>query len=426
MTQVRFLKKAALLSGAALLSFAATAHAGFEWKGPLEAPHAAEAPAMPGAEMAPDQELAPVSSWTNDMAAPPPVNNAAPSSVNNAPVTAAPVSAEPMQAAPAPAPEQHAMATVPPSAMPDAQGDVLAGFGSNLPLVIALQQVVPAGYQYSFSGGVNPGVSVSWQGGKSWQQVLGEMLSPAGLTYRIQGNAVVISNWTGGAQPASYGAAATPAADDNAADSMMSPAPDDTSSGMAPISITSQPPANTAPETAPWQAAPADKPQTADIRREKPSSLLERLGWKRADSSEVPATENVAVPAQTAAPAQQAAAPAEDMTAPPVALASAAQPPAQPAQAAPAMTNGSWAAHKGDTLRDVLKNWSDKAGVEMYWSIDYDYRLAGDVGYTGSYDEAVGGLLETFSTTRPQPYGQLHQSSSGPRVLVVKSYDVTR
>jgi hypothetical protein len=96
----------------------------------------------------------------------------------------------------------------------------------------------------------------------------------------------------------------------------------------------------------------------------------------------------------------------------------------KPAPLASAAAKGDWLARKGDTLRSVLKAWSDQAGVELYWSIDYNYRVSKDIDFTGAYDEAVTKLLDQFATVRPQPYGQLHQSSDGPRVLVIKSYDL--
>ncbi len=83
-----------------------------------------------------------------------------------------------------------------------------------------------------------------------------------------------------------------------------------------------------------------------------------------------------------------------------------------------------WNGGKGQTLHDVLKKWSDMAGVELYWSIDYDYRLDGDVALSGTYDEAISKILEKFSAVRPQPYGQLHQLGRDQRILVVKSYDL--
>ena len=94
--------------------------------------------------------------------------------------------------------------------------------------------------------------------------------------------------------------------------------------------------------------------------------------------------------------------------------------------AEPAQAYNVWNGKKGQTLKDTLKQWSDSAGVELYWSIDYDYRLKGDIGFDGSYDQAVASLLDQFASVRPQPYGQLHQAKGGPRVLVVKSYDLTQ
>lgn len=97
-------------------------------------------------------------------------------------------------------------------------GPVLEGFGSDIPLVMALQQVLPPEYTYSFSGGVNPGESVSWEGGKNWAQVLGEMLDGAGLKATVKGRSVLIK----GASSAQR-AEATPANDTkevNVADNM--------------------------------------------------------------------------------------------------------------------------------------------------------------------------------------------------------------
>ena len=109
-----------------------------------------------------------------------------------------------------------------------------------------------------------------------------------------------------------------------------------------------------------------------------------------------------------------------------LAAAPAAEAASAPAADAPAAVTGEWTGQKGQTLREVLKSWSDKAGVDLYWSIDYDYRLSDNASFNGDYDQAVAGLLDRFATVRPQPYGQLHKSAGGPRVLVVKSYDLTK
>jgi len=90
--------------------------------------------------------------------------------------------------------------------------------------------------------------------------------------------------------------------------------------------------------------------------------------------------------------------------------------------AAPAAAAAGWSVGKGQTLRDVLKGWSDTAGVDLFWSITYDYRINDDMSFPGTYDEAVGHLLDKFSAIRPQPYAELHAGK--PRVLVIKSYDL--
>jgi len=53
-------------------------------------------------------------------------------------------------------------------------------------------------------------------------------------------------------------------------------------------------------------------------------------------------------------------------------------------------------------------------------------RKGAELWQAGSFDEAVGRLLDKFAAVRPQPYGQLHQGSTGPRVLVIKSYDLAQ
>jgi hypothetical protein len=73
----------------------------------------------------------------------------------------------------------------------------VVGFGSDLPLPLALNQVVPAGYAYSFGEGVNPGVRVSWDGGQPWNVVLNAMLAPQNLEAVISGNAVMIKSMSG-------------------------------------------------------------------------------------------------------------------------------------------------------------------------------------------------------------------------------------
>jgi hypothetical protein len=318
---------------------------------------------------------------------------------------------------------------------------------------MALQQIVPPGYQYSFASGVDAGMQVSWQGGKPWQGVLTEMLANHGLGYQLQNNTVVV----GAAQSAPASAPAQQAA--ATPDPMMTPMPGDTAaaapasggSSSAPLNIVSQPPAAdgsipapttaSAPAAQAPAAAPAPKEETVDIRRDKPKkpkTLFDRIFHRDSDASSGVTAETKPVnnldpsPVKSSSGEKMAAA---DIPAPKPAVTSmtdAAPATAAPAEATPVSAMAavpaasSWQGTKGQTLRDVLKAWSDKAGVDLYWSIDYDYRLSDDVTMSGTYDEAVSSLLDKFNTVRPQPYGQLHQGGQGPRVLVIKSYDLAQ
>lgn len=86
----------------------------------------------------------------------------------------------------------------------------LEGFGKDLPLVLALRQIVPTEYAYGFASNDLAGIRVDWQGGKSWPLVLSDTLSAAGLRADVTGKAILISKMAGyaplsAASPASSG-----------------------------------------------------------------------------------------------------------------------------------------------------------------------------------------------------------------------------
>lgn len=655
MTYLPSPKFTALVSAVALLSLAGVAQAGFEWKGPA-------APQAPAAQGATADDLAPVTAWDgtaapasndgvirwdaeNDMPAqrveavqaapmpqPPAVAPHAPVLDAHAPAPQAPAGVTEV-IAPPPAPPVPPVALskdLPPESLSPAEksaapaihtampqtadvahdatsGDIVSGFGEGMPLVIALQQVVPAGYQFAFAPDVNPGIAVSWEGGKPWPAVLTQTLAAEGLAYHVRSGNVVMVTAQGAQAPESVGAQAPESMAAQAPETIAAPeAKDAAAADSAPIVWSEDKPADAqdqsmadsdaqaqdTQETAPGRVllgaqsaggmidpqertaapaatlAPAKAEETVTIRRQKPSSLLKRMktqfvreaepdnsvagtittGNAADASADAAASADTPVADTTAAetPAAEAASPAPmspaslpPLSAPPAALdAPAAQeemhirrqkpartaipsswgsfdhntsapastsmsplmlsapgaqvdssatpatfsmtappappappvrvdvPPAPPAPVmdspmtdnapqplapvmeapevrdvppvravAPMDTQGPsmqgaegvetpWQGAKGQTLRDVLQAWSDVAGVELYWSIDYDYRLQDDAAMAGTYDEAVGKLLDRFASVRPQPFGQLHQSAEGPRVLVIKSYDI--
>lgn len=84
-----------------------------------------------------------------------------------------------------------ALPPYPPSSAPQGFSEAV-GFGRDLPLALALSQVIPPEYALSFETGVNAGANVSWEGGKPWNQVLQEMLTPLGLHADVYSGKVYI------------------------------------------------------------------------------------------------------------------------------------------------------------------------------------------------------------------------------------------
>lgn len=91
----------------------------------------------------------------------------------------------------APAPEMPAMDMTSPAS---AAEPVLEGFGKEIPLALALRDIVPPQYAYSFVDTAYAGLIVSWKGGKPWLDVLNEALAQHRLAAAISGRAVVIGS----------------------------------------------------------------------------------------------------------------------------------------------------------------------------------------------------------------------------------------
>lgn len=70
----------------------------------------------------------------------------------------------------------------------------VVGFGTDIPLALALQQVAPAGYAFSFGESINPGAKVSWSGGDNWVNVMQGMIEPLGLQASIRGRVIFVNH----------------------------------------------------------------------------------------------------------------------------------------------------------------------------------------------------------------------------------------
>lgn len=181
------------------------AKAGFDWTPPRAAPsiqHAAPAPqdAASTGPLTPEPEALPVPVGNVESApvariepAPKPFvaenPRSAPISQPVSTFAPAPVVEELPAPVPASLPAPAPVTSPVPTTVSDA---VVEGFGKDLPLAMALRDIVPPQYAYSFSPRDIAGVKISWRGGKPWQDVLKDALAPYDLGMSIDGKALAI------------------------------------------------------------------------------------------------------------------------------------------------------------------------------------------------------------------------------------------
>jgi len=255
------------------------------------------------------------------------------------------------------------------SSPPVDSGMIVQGFANSVPLAVGLRQVLPPGYGFSIDQDVDLGTLVSFQGGKPWRETLQEMLQPANLMMREEDKMVAISR-------------------------------------TQPVATMIPPPAVPATASSP-QIASAAAPSTsnpAPLLAEPPPSSAIRTNSALMSNGPYRPKPNLAQPSVPKLPLPS-----------PSPLISSLH-------VAPAPIVDTWAASRGDTLHKVLQEWSRHANVEFQWSSEYDYPLQASVSFTGTFEEAVRGLLSGFEEAHPQPVAELHSNSgAGQMVLVVQT-----
>ncbi|HEY0901184.1 MAG TPA: TcpQ domain-containing protein [Micavibrio sp.] len=454
-----------LMMAAALPAlFTTPAQAGFEWSPPPAAPAISSAQstdALPPVSASPAgnveaTELMPIPG-TTEVRPPADIN----ADMNAAPLSPAlPVIERESQALPKPDMDRM---TPPVATGPFA---VAQGFGADIPLALALGQIVPAEYAYSFASNVNPGLKISWDGGKPWNIVLNEALAVHDLRADIAGTAVIVRKGVAAAaaQPApesqqgaalDMNAAAAPL-QMSASDPVVPP----TASGgegsanyprrhaakqpgfFQSIFTPEEQKGNQAPRP-PLDQQPAEGPVATGnasdgkvmVRNEVSA---EELGAMNAAPAEAAALEPAALE-----PAAPAMAPLDTNIGGPVPLNtqkisyadeelrqhSDILPDRAPAELSATMAAfdpfkvSFWQADNNANLRDTLTAWSQKAGVEVIWDSGYDYKLPGSIAMHGTFPDAVARVFELYGKVEPRPQGKLHPNlPKGPSVLLVENY----
>lgn len=357
--------------------------------------------------------------------------------IEEAVVAPAPVTAEPVQQ------------------FPNKEFEVVQGFGSDIPLVLVMNQVVPSEYSYSFDDTVDQGMRVSWNGGKPWNIVLKEALNQHGYGIVISNDVVWVRDEI---YPVEVAAPRMPTGMhiidntqpvDMTGTTMAPPAPSMPGETLAPLNEEPAPktmPAPVAMETEAPRTANGDNytpsyprrvpPQidrsvamAADMPVTQPQPVvaapkevepaeedmpMSLMPFKKADPLPAPQTQQEAqLPVITAVPATAAVnAPAMDSDA-------AKGPVLDPFEI------HYWKAVQGEKLRTVLRRWSDEANVALIWNAAYDYELPSDIAMHGTFPDVISQTLMTFSNTEPRPLGKLHPNlPSGPSVLTVETFSM--
>lgn len=334
--------------------------------------------------------------------------------------------------------------------------EVVEGFGRDVPLVLALQQIVPTHYRYSFDDAISPGTRISWTGGQPWKDVIMDIAQRNNMNVDIVSNVVAFHRGGSSSAPSASAFAGMPsAAGFSAVDSApvmpipTMPAPHDIQPvRSAPLPIVQEEIAapvveRKAPVVAPV-AVKASKDAAFDPLLADNVPAKQKVENKRILTAEPapampapvmannpPSSFDMPMPIAPIADAAPVAAPmiteVPRSSSQPVAEAGneVVSPPSY--VATDIASSREWAAMKGETLRQALTNWSQGAGVSLVWSSEYDYPLQTDVRIAASYADAVRTLLAGFSKAQPRPLGRLfdNQKSGAQPVLIIETQRLT-
>ncbi len=310
------------------------------------------------------------------------------------------------------------------------------GFGKNIPLALALGQIVPPDYPYAFAEGVDAGVRIDWQGGRPWNVVLSEAIRSHGLEAVISGKMVYIKPYelssSRRVMPVKRSSADFPQEsklssfadasirkNENAGFLPASYTPEP--AGLEPVSLSDPyfvPPriaAVTNVDAISEPVAPIEAPEAKPVSLQEPDmpelEVQEISPLPKKDPWEAAAADFRAPDPDRPSFVSEPAAPVSIVREKPVSKIRFDQ-----------SAVNLWSAQTGSTLRDTLIGWSERAGVQLHWASRYDYPLLSEVVVQGTFQDAVETLLAGLMEANPRPIGRLHPNNpEGPAILIVET-----
>ena len=268
---------------------------------------------------------------------------------------------------------------------------VVEGFGSDVPLALALRQVAPPSYAFSFGNGINPGYRVSWSGGRPWNEIVGDMVAPLGYGVRITKKTVLI-----------YTPGQASAPQDNPS-SAPEPAPSNTDSYFNMQAL-----------------EPAAGDAGADISEESENSHAVSEGAPQELSTERVSRPRAVKRINVRDPGGE-----EQNTQPETALQKMAAMANQAVDSLIPSANSKdtpeqrfWESRADESLRDTLDRWSREENVQLVWDVSYDYPISSDNQIQGSFEHAVEALINEVSQSQGQTLAVKYLDGQQRQLLV--------
>lgn len=79
-----------------------------------------------------------------------------------------------------------------------------------------------------------------------------------------------------------------------------------------------------------------------------------------------------------------------------------------------------WLAEEGQTLKELLTEWSERSGWRLIWNSNRNYTLTAGAMFRGRFADVSSALIRAFARARPAPIATFYK---GNRVLVVETLE---
>ena len=321
------------------------------------------------------------------------------------------------------------------------------GFGSDIPLAMALRQVVPPSYSFAFGDAVNAGAKVSWSGGKPWNQVMQDMVSPLDVSANITGKTISLTKtqgaWTSSAT--SYPAVITHNSGSPDIGDAYSPPPARINpSAIPPMTPTATAEATNDPllpmpvqddiafaqpsprDTTSANSLASDTAMTATVstsmdameydfnnRPSRRTRMIDRI-QQQTDAQNIEMRMNASSPFTNFTdkpPAPSAMQTGRPYSIEPYVPPSYTMPERNAAVSNDAYTGNkvsnieakTWEASRGDSLKQTFLNWSRQEGINMVWNSDRDYTLTANVFINDTFKNAVRTVYDNALQNAEKP-----------------------